>query len=265
MHEALGDHDTAPDQHTTDTISNQDAPEVDHTNANYRAIVSEHELVDELERKGKLTELVLQALDQAKESHSKEIRRDGTPYLDGHVLPIAYDLAVTLDLSDPDYEASLVAALLHDTVEDDPNFPPDRLLQSFPSASRSVMLLTNHPFGHEPNFTEDWQKLDFNTQYITRIHQSGDRVAQLVKLADRFNNSQSAPRDPSLVVTGPDDPDLESKAVKQGRKITEMRELFLPMAQDVSPVYHTRLTAICDSLEDMHSDAQRMLDQVRAG
>jgi len=122
-------------------------------------------------------ERVKQAVIQAQVSHRQQKRDAGEPYII-HPLRVALNLVVELGVHDTDM---ICAALLHDTLEDDPRQTADSLSQMFgPRVAQIVATLTKPPAGSRTHE-------QVNSEYFPRIQSADDQV-RLIKLLDRLDN-----------------------------------------------------------------------------
>jgi (p)ppGpp synthase/HD superfamily hydrolase len=110
-----------------------------------------------------------QAIDLATRKHEGKSEKAGRPYIE-HPLRVMNAVA---ELG----EAAMMAAVLHDVIEDTPTTPAD-LLQSGcpPEVVRIVEILTKAEDEEYPNF-------------VRRVRDSGDAIAIAVKRADMTDNS----------------------------------------------------------------------------
>lgn len=126
----------------------------------------------------------------------KELGPDGEPlrYFE-HVRRVALVLIDEVKYLDP---STIIAALLHDGIEDTRDLTPEMIEHTFgPTAARVVMLLSKNP----------------KDGYLERLANSGSFRAFVIKGCDRLDNLRSLPPDP----------------VFRQKQITETREKFYPL------------------------------------
>lgn len=136
----------------------------------------------------------------AKYSHRaqtrKELGPDGEPlrYFE-HVRRVALILIDEVKYLDPD---TIIAALLHDGIEDTRDLTPDMIEHTFGTqAARVVMLLSKNP----------------KEGYLERLLNSRSFRAFVIKGCDRLDNLRTLPPDPAF----------------RQKQITETREKFYPL------------------------------------
>lgn len=82
------------------------------------------QLIERLRAKNLLTPLVQSAIAQAQKSHADHVRDNGASVITEHICPIVLDLIETLHKRSVNQEL-IAIALLHDALEDDPQFTVD--------------------------------------------------------------------------------------------------------------------------------------------
>lgn len=147
---------------------------------------------------------VKQAATQAQASHMGRKRDGGAPYVI-HPLRVALDLVTTLGIWEEDL---ICAALLHDTLEDDPKLSAEKLSQTFGLRVAEIVALLTKPA------RKDQTHKEINEEYFPRI-QSADVQARLIKLLDRLDNVRDLPNCPRLE--------------KRRRIVEETRSFYLPL------------------------------------
>ncbi|MFA6526127.1 MAG: HD domain-containing protein [Candidatus Buchananbacteria bacterium] len=115
-----------------------------------------------LERlRGKVTESELQlidlAYDAAKYGHREQFRDDGTRYFE-HCRATALILIDELGIIDPD---KIIAALLHDMLEDNFLYNPWRLNHIFGSKAAGFIISMTKPKKGDPRFASDAERHKF--------------------------------------------------------------------------------------------------------
>jgi (p)ppGpp synthase/HD superfamily hydrolase len=122
-------------------------------------------------------DLPFRAMERAVKSHGQKTRDSGQPYLDEHIFPVTADVLDYLQQKGRSRHKQQVAAIgtiLHDTVEDDPNFDLRQCEQDFSlEVSRLIYPLTKYGINKDIYY----KKLD-----------NAPREAQYIKLFDRINN-----------------------------------------------------------------------------
>lgn len=182
--------------------------------------VSEEVLRGRLAEHGFLVPDVQRALAQAALSHSEQRRDNGGPYLDDHVYSVAADLLDYYDgggaVGDP--RETIITALLHDTVEDDPQFSLQKCKAEFGERIGEMV----------------WRLSKIPNEEIAYEDKLGDvsapHAVRLVKSADRLNNLRSS------IDRLPED------AAKMQRYIGESKKIYIPLAEMLpDDVYAHRL------------------------
>ncbi len=97
------------------------------------------QLTVELNSRNLLSARVEKAITQALESHRGQIRMSGASYVNQHVFPVAADISVSLPAA-YDLELAVTLALLHDTIEDDETFTPQRCAAVFGEEVTELIL-----------------------------------------------------------------------------------------------------------------------------
>ncbi len=150
----------------------------------------------------------IKALSFARQQHSSQTRKDGTPYI-VHPLSMAC-YAVALGLRDDNIIATI---LLHD-VPEDCGIPVDCIPAN--SAIRDAvkhMTITK--------FDTDVDKIETKCRYFNELLES--REALICKALDRYNNLSDAP--------------LSLSADAVAKNIAETELLLLPMLKSAKQVY----------------------------
>ncbi len=178
--------------------------------------------------------IIQRAFSQAEKSHSKQKRFDGSSVLEGHILPVAAEVIISYG-SDVVPEIAVASALLHDAVEDDPEFSEQQLRYEYPAdVANIVMTLTKssaeneHPVWGEEFFTA--------TQKILKRLENSSHEARIVKLADRTVNLLTI------------DDFKGSRPAEFKRFVEDTRAFFVPFAQKYSAYFYQRITDKINSL-----------------
>lgn len=163
-------------------------------------------------------------------------RRDnGNPYLTEHIYPTVNEVLNAYSNSQAQ-EDGIVCALLHDTIEDDPNFTPALCKRQYGArVTKTVTLLTKTQEENQPSRNQA-VKMQQNESYIKRIL-DGPQEAIIIKLADRLTNLAST------------DTIRFSRPQKYARYIAETEKLFLPLAAERSPYLYERLKVTLEELK----------------
>lgn len=175
------------------------------------AIQLEKELLDKLQGSEVDLAVIHKALKTIKKYHGGVRRKSGEPFF---THPIAVAL-ILLDYS-KDQDA-VIAALLHDTVEDT-SLSIDHINAMF---GKTVAFLV----GKATNLAGDIRKLNLaNYENIHRLINYEDPRAALVKLSDRLHNMRTISGHPSIA--------------KQKRIADETLTFFVPMAKglEIAPM-----------------------------
>ncbi|MCS6966743.1 MAG: HD domain-containing protein [Candidatus Kapabacteria bacterium] len=142
--------------------------------------LSRQELVERLQGKVDPVELnrILSAYDVAASVHELQLRRDGSPYF-YHVTRVCKILLDELGITDPDV---LIAALLHDVLEDSEELSAEVLEYNFGArAAAMVQTLTKDLQAHERDpDAVDWE-------HVERLRRAPAECL-LVRLATRLDN-----------------------------------------------------------------------------
>lgn len=122
---------------------------------------------------------IMCAYEMAENVHQFQLRNDGTPYF-WHPTRVTRILLDELGIKEPDV---LVAALLHDTLEDSDILNPEVLEYNFgPYVSFMVETLTKEIRVEDGPLREQIDK-----EYVERLKQSPEDC-RIIKLADRLDN-----------------------------------------------------------------------------
>ncbi len=148
------------------------------------------------------------AFDMANKAHKTQKRADGSPYI-SHPLAVA-DILISKHLDD----ASIIAALLHDTIEDTP-INSDDIKQNFGEEItrlvEGITKLSNFGFiRSEAKQAENFRRLLLATSKDIRV--------LLIKLADRLHNMRTI---------------QHLKPESQKRIAFETSEIYVPLAQRI--------------------------------
>ncbi len=151
-------------------------------------------------------QLIEEAYDDAKDAHRNTFRDDGMTRYFEHIRAVA--LIVLEYLRVKDHEV-IIAALLHDIVEDVDHWTVDRVRLKYGDRVALFVQYLTKPFAEYPD-KEEREKV-----YHSRF-QFAPREFFIIKLADRFHN---------MYTLWSCDPE------KRRRKIEETRHYYLPYAE----------------------------------
>ena len=150
--------------------------------------------------------LIRKAIDLIKEYHGPARRKSGEPfYL--HPLAVAQ---IVLDYNQE--EATVLGALLHDTVEDTP-LTPDQIAMRFNEEVRNIVDGVTHLDSHKDTFYKVKLSSHENVRMLLGI---ADKRVLYVKIADRMHNMRK----------------IQYKPYKSQRRTAEETLLFfVPLAE----------------------------------
>lgn len=160
------------------------------------------------------TERLDYAYDMAKYGHRNQFRESGARYFE-HLRATAIILIDELGVSDVDV---IIAALLHDMLEDSFLLTPDRIKVTFGERVATLVSAVTKPKKSDQRFTSDHER---HLWYFEKL-KTASPEAKLIKLADRLQNMRTL-----------DSCSLE----KQSRKISETREVYIPLIADIAEDY----------------------------
>lgn len=176
---------------------------------------------------------VVKAIGYAKKAHENQIRASGEPYIN-HPVAVAIILAeMKMDI------ASIITAILHDTVEDTPVTLEDLQKEFGQEISKLVDGVTKlTKIEYQPDYTR--QAENFRKLFVAL---SEDIRVLLVKLADRTHNMRT------INHLQPD---------KQRRIALETMEIYAPLAERIGiQKFKTELQDICFSV--LHAEARQSI------
>jgi (p)ppGpp synthase/HD superfamily hydrolase len=135
----------------------------------------------------------------------------------------------------------IAASLLHDCIEDDPDFTPEICRHNFgDKVTTLVSALTKSPDENASDIVDpelrQKTKYELNRIYLERVKGAGPEALK-IKLADRYNNLAAAP---TIRTTKP---------AKYDRYVRETSELFLPLARTTSRYFYDRFAKLLKELE----------------
>ena len=179
--------------------------------------------------------LIDSAIEQAEQSHASQLRDNGNSYLTEHIYPVASEVITSYgELSAP--ASVIAAAILHDSIEDDPTFTYERCKDQFGTTIADIVqALTKNDEENAPSNNQQ-EKARLNHAYMRRLA-NGPPEAMRIKLADRFCNLATIS---TIKTTNPG---------KYNRYISETKDLFLPLAKVHSAYFYAQLKDLLDDLE----------------
>ncbi len=166
------------------------------------------------------------AYDIAKYGHRNQFRESGARYFE-HVRATAIILVDELGITDVEL---IMAALLHDMLEDSFLLTPDRIKITFGERVSELVSIVTKPKKSEQRFSSTHERHQW---YFEQIRASNPEV-KILKLADRLQNVRA------LSSCSPE---------KQRRKITETREVYLPLVADIAEKYPDKANYFSIQLE----------------
>ncbi len=170
--------------------------------------------------------LIEKAYNYAKDAFREKYRDDGETRYFEHIRAVALILIDYLRVKD--YRL-IIAALLHDIVEDIPSWTIERVRMEFGEEVALLVEYMTKPSGEYPN------KKDRDAVYHSRFR-SAPREFFLIKLADRLHNLLTL---------------WACTEEKRKRKIEETRMYYMPYAEEHFILYH-ELLAVIGQLEAPH-------------
>lgn len=154
------------------------------------------------------------AYDMAKYGHRNQFRESGARYFE-HLRATAIILVDELGITDVDL---IIAALLHDMLEDSFLLTPERIRITFGDRVSMLVTVVSKPKKGDPRFKSDSER---HKWYFDQVANSCVE-AKLLKLVDRLQNMRT----------------LGSCSLeKQKRKIAETREVYFPLIADIAGEY----------------------------
>lgn len=121
------------------------------------------------------------ALEIAKEAHAGVFRKDGEPYIN-HPLRVSQSAFVNDDLilTGQEIENARIVAVLHDVIEDHPEFYERVMLAGFNDQIIEALKLVTKEEG-----------ISYK-DYVANLIKSGNKIAMAVKLGDLTDNLNSS-------------------------------------------------------------------------
>ena len=197
---------------------------------NYPSLTKKELLKKLKSKKIKISPLLKKALVQAKQSHGKQKRDSGEPYLEQHIYPVISDLTDSYGKKQCP-ETLIIAAALHDVLEDDHRVTDYNFIEKFGKEIYFIIkpLTKEHPQNLLSQSEE--KKMSINKKMLKIISKS-HKFTRLIKLADRTNNLASIK---AIKNTNP---------AKFKRYVYETNKIYLPFAKKDSRYYYTKLKSI---------------------
>ena len=206
--------------------------------ASYRSWATEPPRMTEEQARTALARFASAALDRAFEMarrvHGTQRRKDGTPYLEEHVYPVAVAVSEYLlarGASPEEVLTGTVAALLHDALEDRDQAASKVEREEIgeaagPEAFLLVELLTRPHKDSGAAFSD--------ADYAEKLHR-GPSLARVVKVFDRLNNIACVHKVPAMVP----------------RYVEATNEGYVSMAEALDPDLGAELRAITAKLSGL--------------
>ena len=133
--------------------------------------------------------LVTKSLSQAQSSHGKQIRDDGSSYLEQHIYPVTIGVVNYYENQNEIISPEVISgALLHDCLEDDLDIDDLKFVEIFGyELYKIVKPLTKEDYRTYPGKDKWKQKWNLDLFYVPGI-KSASEETKIIKLADRLNN-----------------------------------------------------------------------------
>jgi len=176
------------------------------------------------------------AYDMAKYGHRNQFRESGARYFE-HVRATAIVLVDELGITDVEI---IIAALLHDMLEDSFLLTHDRIKVTFGERVSSLVSAVTKPKKGDPRFSSDHER---HLWYFEQMRVSSPE-AKLLKLADRLQNMRT------LDSCSPE---------KQNRKIKETRDVYIPLIADIADEYPDKANYLSSQIEKTLSKLSEMI------
>jgi GTP pyrophosphokinase len=171
--------------------------------------------------------LVERALEQAEKSHGKQKRKEGTPYLEGHVYPVTLSLLECPELQGRITPELVAGALLHDALEDDETINRSEFRSIFGEHVYIIVDALTKPKLENQGSDEEERRNQRNARYLERLKKA-PWEAQYIKLADRLHNLSTLHL---------------SDQEQQRRYPGETAKYYLPLAKSLSQYYYNEILA----------------------
>jgi GTP diphosphokinase / guanosine-3',5'-bis(diphosphate) 3'-diphosphatase len=182
------------------------------------------------------------AFKEAKEAHRGQFRKSNEPY-------IFHPVEVMRILAQLGFESNiLAAALLHDVVEDNPNFTYDKVREI---SNREVADIVDAVTSIKKDLHPGLSKNDIDTMSFVKLFNSAqkNKFAFYIKLADRIHNLRTIQS-------------MDSE--KQMKKAIETETILLPIARELNANFFiSELEDLCFSIRnpDMYSYYSKLLER----
>lgn len=166
---------------------------------------------------------IKKAYDVAKKAHGNQYRKDGTGYIT-HPVAVA-EILLEIDAD----EATLIAALLHDTIEDTEITSKEITKEFGKEICHMVEAVTKLSKKEYLGDYEEHKRESFRKMLLMG---ADDKRALVIKIADRIHNMRT--------LSGHNNPD------KQKRIAYETREIYVPLARELGVwQYKNELESLC--------------------
>jgi guanosine-3',5'-bis(diphosphate) 3'-pyrophosphohydrolase len=166
--------------------------------------------------------LIRRAYEVAQAVHATQMRDEGTPYI-LHPLRVAVALVDELDITSP---TLICAALLHDVIEDSPDY-----YAHGPVTRANIALWFGEEIAEVVWLLSKFADVTLPA-YLAAIEAAAATGAPVVKLCDRLDNLRSLTRS------------LKVDKIRRYIRTTEI--FFLPMARRTNPYLQGELTRLLE-------------------
>lgn len=200
---------------------------------------TKQELINLLDNAGFLTPKINEAIVQAELSHGQQTRDDGQPYLEEHIYPVTKEVLHSYG-NNPIPEKVVMAAILHDAIEDDPNFTEAICLQKFSQEVLDILIPLTKTLSENTHYLSQEEKMAVKMAVNKKHHEEISRSSKeaiTIKLADRYNNIACIGK---IKTTKPE---------KYKRYILETEKFFLALAKQHSPYFFDKINDVLSKLK----------------
>lgn len=178
-------------------------------------------------------ELIMRAYCTVEDAFAGKFRENGERYFE-HLRAVVLILIEHLRVHDHEL---IVAALLHDIVEDIPTWSYDRVVREYGMRIANLVWWLTKP-AVDDEFEDEAER---DRHYNEQMHQRAPRDVVVIKLADRLHN---------LVTM------WDVSAAKRKRKIIETESFYLPIAVRETVLIH-EIEEVLDELKNGHKPKRR--------
>ena len=141
-----------------------------------------------------LTPRINNAIKLAAHLHRNQTRKDAnkTPYI-SHLVSVALIVATVTDDED-----SIIAGLMHDSLEDVPGYTYDQLVKDCGVRVADIVTHVTEPLDANKQDDEQLPWLERKEAYLSNLR-SGGMEAAIVSCADKIHNTESSRKRDSIV------------------------------------------------------------------